>query len=70
VDLPDSLEQPPVVPEPVALKLAALEGAQIGAAIAKKINPPAPLEPALKRKKAGPTAKSLLPPKAKKVVKC
>jgi hypothetical protein len=51
-------------------QLAAPVGARSGAAAAKKRNQPAPPEPAQKRKKVEPAVKGLLPPKAKKVVKC
>jgi hypothetical protein len=69
VDLPESPEQPPVAPKPAALKLADLEGAGSRAVGAKRGNQPASTEPAEKRKKAEPAAKSLLLPKMKKVVK-
>jgi hypothetical protein len=69
MDLPDSSEQPPATPKPDAPKPTAPEGAGSGAAAPKRRNPPAPLEPAQKRKKVGPTVKGLLPPKEKNVVK-
>jgi hypothetical protein len=69
VDLPDSPERPPIALEPVAPMSTAPEGAGSGAAAAKKRNQLAPTEPARKRKKTEPTAKSLLPPKVKRVVK-
>jgi hypothetical protein len=69
MDLPDSPERHLVSPEPVTTKPAALEGARSGAAAAKRRSQPAPLEPAVKQKKIEPAAKSLLPPKGKKVVK-
>jgi hypothetical protein len=51
------------------MKLAAPEGTGSGAAAAKRRSQPAPPEPAVKRKKVEPVAKSLLPPKGKRVVK-
>jgi hypothetical protein len=64
MELPDSLEQPPATPKPVALEEAASE-----AATANKSSQPAPFELAQKRKKTELVAKGLLPPKVKKVVK-
>jgi hypothetical protein len=69
VDLLESLEQPPVAPEPATLKLADPEGTGGRAAGTKRGNQPAPTEPAEKQKKAEPTTKSPLPPKTKKVIK-
>jgi hypothetical protein len=69
VDLPESPEQPPVAPEPAAAKPADPEGAGSRVAGAKRGSQPAPTEPAEKRKKAEPAAKSLLPPRTKKVIK-
>jgi hypothetical protein len=70
MELPDSLEQPPAAPKPVAPKPAAPEGAGNVAAAAKKRSQSAPPELAQKRKKVELAAKGMLPPKAKKVVKC
>jgi hypothetical protein len=70
VEVLDSPEQPSTAPKPAAPKPAAPEGTGSGVAGAKKWNQPAPPEPAQKRKKVEPAAKGLLPPKAKKVVKC
>jgi hypothetical protein len=70
VEVPDSLEQPAAAPEPVALELTAPAGARSEATVAKKRSGPAPPEPALKRKKVEPAVRGLLPPKAKKVIKC
>jgi hypothetical protein len=69
MDLPDSPERHIVAPEPVVTKPAAPEGTGSGASAAKRRNQPAPPEPAVKRKKMEPAAKSLLPPKGKRVVK-
>jgi hypothetical protein len=69
VDLPASLEQPPVAPEPATSKPDDPEGARNRAPGAKGRIQPAPVEPAEKRKKAEPAAKSLLPPRVKKVIK-
>jgi hypothetical protein len=69
VDLLDSLEQHGAALEPVAMKPATPEGTGGGASAAKRKSQPAPAEPAVKRKKTEPAAKSLLPPKGKRVVK-
>jgi hypothetical protein len=69
VDLPDSPERHLVAPVPVTTKTAAPEGTGSGAAATKRRSQPAPLEPAVKRNKAEPAAKILLPPKGKRVVK-
>jgi hypothetical protein len=69
VDLPASPEQPPVAPEPAASKPDDPEGAGSRATGAKRGIQPAPAEPAEKRKKAELAAKSLLPPRIKKVIK-
>jgi hypothetical protein len=69
VDLLDSPEQHLVAPEPVATKPAAPEGTGSGAAAAKRRSQPASPEPAVKRTKMESAAKSLLPPKGKRVVK-
>jgi hypothetical protein len=69
MDLPESLEQPPIAPEPAASKPADPEGAGSKAAGANRGNQPAPTKPAEKRKKAEPMVKSLLLPKMKKVTK-
>jgi hypothetical protein len=69
VDLSDSPERHLVAPEPVAMKPATPEGTGSRAAAAKRRSQPALPEPAVKRKKAEPAAKSLLPPKGKRVVK-
>jgi hypothetical protein len=69
VDLPASPEQPPVAPEPAALKPDDPEEAGSRAPGAKRRIQPAPVDPAEKRKKVEPVAKSLLPPRIKKVVK-
>jgi hypothetical protein len=65
VDLPASPEQPPVAPEPAALRPDDPEGAGNRASGAKKGIQLAPIEPTEKRKKAEPVAKSLLPPRTK-----
>jgi hypothetical protein len=70
VEVPDSPEQPPADPKLAAPKPAAPEGAGSGAAATKKKSQPAPIEPAQKQKKVEPAVKGLLPPEAKKVVKC
>jgi hypothetical protein len=69
VDLPASPEKPPVAPEPAALKPDDPEGAESRAPGTKRRIQPAPVEPAEKQKKAELTAKSLLPPRIKKVIK-
>jgi hypothetical protein len=69
VDLPDSLERHIVALEPVTMKPAAPKGTGSRAGAAKRRSQPAPPELAVKRKKMEPTAKSLLPPKQKRVVK-
>jgi hypothetical protein len=69
VDLPASPEQPPVAPELATLKPDDPEGARSRATGAKRRIQPAPVELAEKRKKAEPAAKSLLPPRIKKVIK-
>jgi hypothetical protein len=69
VDLPTSLEQPPAAPEPAALKPDDPKGAESRVAGAKRGIQPALAELAEKRKKAKPAAKSLLPPRIKKVIK-
>jgi hypothetical protein len=69
VDMPESLEQPPIAPEPATSKPDDPEGAGSRVAGPKRGSQPAPTEPAEKRKKAEPAAKSLLPPRMKKVVK-
>jgi hypothetical protein len=69
VDLPKSLEQPPVAPELAASKPDDPEEARSRVAGAKRGSQPAPTLPAEKRKKAEPAAKSLHPPRMKKVVK-
>jgi hypothetical protein len=69
VDLPTSPEQPPVAPEPAASKPDDPKGAGSRVAGTKRGIQPAPAEPAAKRKKAEPAAKSLLPPRIKKVIK-
>jgi hypothetical protein len=69
VDLPESPEKSPVAPELAASKPADPEGTGGRAAGTKRGNQPAPTEPAEKRKKAEPMAKSLLLPKMKKVIK-
>jgi hypothetical protein len=69
VDLLASPEQPHVAPEPAASKPDDPEGARSRALGAKRGIQPAPAEPAEKRKKAEPAAKSLLPPRTKKVIK-
>jgi hypothetical protein len=69
VDLPASPEQPPVAPEPAASKPDDPEGVGSRALGTKRRIQPAPVEPAEKRKKAEPAAKSLLPPRIKKVIK-
>jgi hypothetical protein len=66
---PASLEQPPVASEPAASRPDDPEGAGSRATGAKRGIQPAPTEPAEKRKKAEPAAKSLLPPRTKKVNK-
>jgi hypothetical protein len=60
VDMPDSPEWPPAAPKPAAPEK------HVGGMAA----PQKRIQPAQKRKKTEPTAKDLLPPKAKKVVKC
>jgi hypothetical protein len=70
VDQQDSPEQPPAAPKPATSKPAAPEGAGSGSASTKKRSQTALPEPAQKRKKVEPAVKSLLPRKAKKVVKC
>jgi hypothetical protein len=69
VDLPASPEKPPVAPEPAASKPDDPKGAESRAPGAKRRIQPAPVEPAEKQKKAELTAKSLLPPRIKKVIK-
>jgi hypothetical protein len=69
VDLSASPEQPPVALEPAASKPDDPEGAGSRAPGAKRRIQPALVEPAEKRKKVEPAAKSLLPPRIKKVVK-
>jgi hypothetical protein len=69
MDLPASLEQPPVAPEPAASKPGDPEGAGSRAPGAKRKTQPDPVEPAEKRMKAEPAVKSLLPPRIKKVIK-
>jgi hypothetical protein len=69
VDLPASPEHPSVAPKPAALKPDDPEGAGSRATGAKRRIQSAPVEPAEKRKKAEPAAKSLLPPRIKKVIK-
>jgi hypothetical protein len=69
VDLPTSPEQPLVALEPPASKPDDPEGAGSRATGAKRGIQPAPAEPAEKRKKAEPAAKSQLPPSIKKVIK-
>jgi hypothetical protein len=69
VDLPASPKQPPVAPKPAASRPNDPEGAGSRATGAKRGIQPAPTEPAEKRKKAEPAAKSLLPPRTKKVIK-
>jgi hypothetical protein len=69
VDLPASPEQPPVAPEPAASKPDDPEGAGSRATGAKRGIQPALAKPAEKRKKAESAAKSLLPPRIKKVIK-
>jgi hypothetical protein len=61
MEVPDSPEQPAAILVPVALEPVALVGAESEVTAAKKRSGPAPPEPA---------ARGLLPPKAKKVVKC
>jgi hypothetical protein len=69
VDLPDSPERHIVALELVVMKLATPKGTGSGASAAKQRNQPASPAPAVKRKKMEPAAKSLLPPKGKRVVK-
>jgi hypothetical protein len=69
VDLPDSPERYIVALEPVVTMLATPEGTGSRASAAKQRNQPALPAPAVKRKKTEPAAKSLLPPKGKRVVK-
>jgi hypothetical protein len=69
VDLPTSPEQPPAALEPAALKPDDPTGAGSRVTGTKRGIQPAPAEPAEKRKKAEPAAKSLLPPRIKKVIK-
>jgi hypothetical protein len=69
MDLPASPEQPHVALEPAASKPDDPEGAGSRATGAKRGIQPASAEPAEKRKKAEPAAKSLLPPRIKKVIK-
>jgi hypothetical protein len=69
MDLSASPEQPPVAPEPAASRLDDPKGAESWATGAKRGIQPASTEPAEKRKKAEPAAKSLLPPRMKKVIK-
>jgi hypothetical protein len=69
VDLPTSPEQPPVASEPATSKPDDPEGAGSRATGAKRGIQLASAEPAEKRKKAEPAAKSLLPPRIKKVIK-
>jgi hypothetical protein len=69
MDMPESPEQPPVAPEPATSKPDDPEEAGSRVAGAKRGSQPALTEPAEKRKKAEPAAKSLLPPRMKKVVK-
>jgi hypothetical protein len=70
MELLDSPEQPPATPKPAAPKPVAPERAGCGVAAAKKRSQPPSPEPAQKRKKVELAVKGLLPPKAKKVVKC
>jgi hypothetical protein len=70
VEVPDSPEQPAAAPDPVALEPTAPAGARSEVIATKKSSRPAPPELALKRKRMEPAARGLLPPKAKKVVKC
>jgi hypothetical protein len=58
-----------VAPEPAASKPDDPEGVGSRVTGAKRGIEPAPIEPAEKRKKAEPAAKSLLPPRMKKVIK-
>jgi hypothetical protein len=69
VDLPTSPEQPPVAPEPAALKPDNPKGVGSRVTGAKRGIQSAPAEPTKKRKKAEPTANNLLPPRIKKVIK-
>jgi hypothetical protein len=69
VDLPKSLEQPPVAPEPATSKPADPEGTRGRAAGTKRGNQPAPTKLAEKRRKVEPATKSLFLPKVKKVIK-
>jgi hypothetical protein len=69
VDLPASLEQPPVAPKLAASKPNDPEEARSQATSAKRRIQPALVEPAEKWKRAEPAAKSLLPPRIKKVIK-
>jgi hypothetical protein len=69
VEVPASLKQPPIAPEPAASKPDDPEGAGSQTTGTKRGIQPAPAEPAEKRKKAEPAAKSLLPPRIKKVIK-
>jgi hypothetical protein len=69
VDLPTSPEQPPAAPEPAASKPDDPTGAGSRVTGAKRGIQPAPAELAEKRRKAEPAAKSLLPPRIKKVIK-
>jgi hypothetical protein len=69
VELLESPEKPPAALKLAALKPVASEGAGSEVAAAKKRSQPAPPELAQKWKKADLAVKSLLPPKAKKVVK-
>jgi hypothetical protein len=61
VDLPASLEQPPVAPEPAASEPDDSTGAGSWVTGAKRGIQPASAEPAEKRKKAEPAAKDPLP---------
>jgi hypothetical protein len=69
MDQPASPEQPPVALELAASKPIDPEGAESRATGAKRGIQLAPTEPAEKRKKAELAAKSLLPPRTKKVIK-
>jgi hypothetical protein len=69
VDLPASPKQSPIALKPAASKPDDPEGAGSQAPGAKRRIQLAPVEPAEKRKKVEPAAKSLLPPRIKKVIK-
>jgi hypothetical protein len=69
VDLPASLKQPPIVLEPAASKPSYPEGAGSWAPGAKRRILPAPVELAEKQKRVESAAKSLLPPRIKKLIK-